>query len=140
MPLIGGGGAGNVAGGNPSGTSKGLNHLGNHAYAYSGPIATSGSAFEEHLNFSTGSTYLVGHFDFIGPTVEGDVADGQICIMQVQFNGETIINAKVSTNPEAMPANYNAHIVIPPYTHVIASCKSGGGGAFSEINIIGEIY
>jgi hypothetical protein len=140
MALVGGGGAGNTAGSNPTGTSKGLNHLGNHAYAYSGLVATSGSSFIEHLNFTTGSSYLVGHFDFIGATVESDPADGKASIMQVQFNGETVIDAKVQTNPEVMPANYNANVIIPPYTHVVASCRSGGSGANTEINIIGRVY
>ena len=38
MALIGGGGAGNVAGGNPSGTGTSLNYIGDHCYAYSGDV------------------------------------------------------------------------------------------------------
>lgn len=43
MALIGGGGAGNVAGSNPTGTGGGLNYLGNHVYLYSGVIGVNGN-------------------------------------------------------------------------------------------------
>ena len=36
MALRGGGGAGNVAGGNPSGIGTSLNYVGDHVYAFSG--------------------------------------------------------------------------------------------------------
>jgi hypothetical protein len=44
MALIGGGGAGNVAGGsNPSGVGTSLNYVGEHAYAYSGAVSVNGT-------------------------------------------------------------------------------------------------
>ena len=66
MALIGGGGAGNVAGGaNPSGTGTSLNYIGNHAYANSGVIQTETSA-APHLNFTTGGEYIVGELELQG--------------------------------------------------------------------------
>ena len=54
MPLIGGGGAGNVAGGaNPSGTGSGINYIGKHAYAYNSITAGTTDA-TIGLQFTTG--------------------------------------------------------------------------------------
>ena len=53
MPLVGGGGAGNVAGSsNPAGTGTGLNHVGNFAYAYSG-IRNIDNTITNLLEFNT---------------------------------------------------------------------------------------
>ena len=38
MALVGGGGAGNIAGSNPAGTGTSLNHIGDHVYANSGQL------------------------------------------------------------------------------------------------------
>ena len=51
MPLVGGGGAGNIAGGNPAGTGTSLNYIGNHAYAYSGNFSSTGTDDTTYLEF-----------------------------------------------------------------------------------------
>jgi len=62
MALIGGGGSGNVAGGNPSGTGTGLTYVGDHCYAYSGEITSGTSGDSTMLDFSTGAnSYIVGY-------------------------------------------------------------------------------
>jgi len=58
MALVGGGGAGNVAGSNPSGTSGSLNYIGDHAYAYSG-FADFTNSEVTFLEFTTGSEYSI---------------------------------------------------------------------------------
>ena len=64
MSLIGGGGsgaggAGNPVGGsNPAGTGSSINYIGNHVYAYSGPVAT-GNSLVTQLDFTTGNAYLI---------------------------------------------------------------------------------
>ena len=65
MALVGGGGAPNVAGSNPAGTSTSLNYVGKHAYAYSGDVSVSGS-LTTMLEFTTAEQYVVGHYQIHG--------------------------------------------------------------------------
>jgi len=141
MPLVGGGGAPNVSGGaNPAGTGSGISYIGNHAYAYSGAIATDDTTFATHLDFTTGSSYLMGQIDFMGPAKESDVADGALALFQVKFDDQTVMEPKVSSNPEAMPANYHASILIPPYTRVVVGCKAASGSQITTVSIVGRVY
>jgi hypothetical protein len=58
MALIGGGGAGNVAGGaNPAGVGTSLNYIGDHAYANSGFLIFVDSEITL-LEFETGNSYI----------------------------------------------------------------------------------
>ena len=60
MALLGGGGAGNVAGGgNPAGTSFNLNYLGDFCYAYSGIVEQNAGDVTTLLDFTTGSEIAV---------------------------------------------------------------------------------
>ena len=65
MALVGGGGAPNVAGSNPTGTGTGLNYIGDHAYAYSGEVDNNGSSATTALKFTTGNEYVLGQMHFI---------------------------------------------------------------------------
>ena len=65
MALVGGGGAPNVAGSNPTGTGTGLNYIGDHAYAYSGEVDNDGSSATTALKFTTGNEYVLGQMHFI---------------------------------------------------------------------------
>ena len=65
MALVGGGGVGNVAGSNPSGTGTSINYVGierRYAFAYSGLIT--GVAVQDTENtmfdFTIGSDFIVG--------------------------------------------------------------------------------
>ena len=49
MPLVGGGGASNTV--NPTGTSTGLNYIGDHAYAYSGIHSATAGGHTTMLEF-----------------------------------------------------------------------------------------
>ena len=60
MPLVGGGGAGNTAGGNPAGTGSGINYVGNHAYAYSGNVAVDNN-ITTLLQFNTQNNYVMAN-------------------------------------------------------------------------------
>jgi hypothetical protein len=68
MPLIGGGGAGNVAGGNPTGIGTSINYIGNHAYGYSGSIDVNNTE-TTLLEFSTGQQYMISkiQFNYVSP-------------------------------------------------------------------------
>ena len=59
MPLVGGGGAGNVAGGaNPSGTGSTLNYIGNHVYGISGIVGVNNSEVSLMEFTTSGDAYL----------------------------------------------------------------------------------
>jgi hypothetical protein len=79
-------GAGNPVGGsNPSGTGTGLNHVGNHAYAYSGLISFDNNE-TTMLDFSLGyNQYLVGKIQFF---YFGDTS--QDVEYSVKVNGELL--------------------------------------------------
>ena len=57
MALVGGGGAGNVAGSNPAGVGSNLNYVGNLVYAYSGDITLNANLPNPTtlLEFTTGA-------------------------------------------------------------------------------------
>ena len=58
MPLVGGGGAGNVAGGNPTGTGTSVNYIGDHCYGNSGFLGFTNAAEVTLLEFTTGNSYI----------------------------------------------------------------------------------
>jgi len=111
MPLVGGGGSPNTAGGNPAGTGTSLNYIGDHAYATSGEISVANSAVNL-CNFTTGSEYIVGTAMFSSGTQSSD--DYQYT---TKFNNEVVDRYHTSGGVTA-PDRVNREILIPPYTHV----------------------
>ena len=117
MARVGGGGAGNVAGGsNPAGTGTSLNYVGDHVYAYNNYNAQTTSI--SFLNFTTGSEYIVGEMA-LGPLVNlTDTTDGKRSTASIKLNGSIVGTMSIDAaaadqqTPAVMP------IVIPPYTHV----------------------
>ena len=96
MALVGGGGAGNVAGSNPSGTGT-LNFIGDHAYAYSGPItdSASGAANTTVLKFDVPfNTYIIAKINWIS-SLSGNSAR-YIDIIQ---NGQSIYDGRYDDLP-----------------------------------------
>jgi hypothetical protein len=96
MPLVGGGGAGNVAGSNPTGTGT-LNFIGDHAYAYSGAITdgASGAANTTVLKFDVPfNTYIVAKINWIS-SLSGNSAR-YINILQ---NSQSIYNGRYDDVP-----------------------------------------
>jgi len=69
MALVGGGGAGNVAGGNPAGVGTSISYIGNHVYGYSGSVAVNGSETTMLLFNVAGGQYIIAkiQFNYIEP-------------------------------------------------------------------------
>ena len=114
MALIGGGGAGNVAGGaNPGGIGNSIHYIGNHAYAYSGDIQskTTGGPDTLMLSFNTQNQYIIGVLSF---TEEAIAADN--IFFRVFMNSESVINVKYDSSPNYDNTEYR--ILIPPQTKV----------------------
>jgi hypothetical protein len=135
-------GAGNPVGGsNPSGISKGLNYVGNHAYAYSGQIQTSDSP-KTHLEFFTGPSYLIGTLDCLGAVKADDIGSGTIAVFLLTLNDEEISTIKVDSEVEDQPSNSTIRIFIPPYTKVkiTVDSLSSTAGFKTSCNITGRVY
>ena len=137
MPLVGGGGAGNTAGGNPSGTGTSLNYVGDHAYAYSGEIDNNGSSTSTALNFTTGGEYIVGQMHFIYFTESG-TADAAYTL---KLNSESVyaLTLNGNINDSNRP---DVEILIPPFSHVevLVQRISGSGTIALGATFTGRVY
>ena len=91
MPIVGGGGAGNVAGGaNPSGTSGTLVYVGNNIWgAWSGLVDPTNTT-EEALKFKSPNVPLV--MDMCWTVNFTDLTANRDILLQVKLNGELIMH------------------------------------------------
>jgi hypothetical protein len=139
MPLVGGGGAGNVSGGNPAGTGTGLNYIGKHAYAYSGSVAIPPNSLTTMLKFSTGNQYIVGSFQFTGSfsSLGNDSVRYQLLV-----NGEVIEDTEYTPANDAQYADAPTPILLPSYSsiEIKATHNQGGNNIDFQAMIIGEVY
>jgi hypothetical protein len=138
MALIGGGGAGNVSGGNPSGTSGGLNYIGNHVYGNSGGIGADNSN-KTLMEFTTaGDHYIVAQISLGSEAGSGD--DFRYSIL---FNGETIMDVYAQATVQDFPDfGRPIKIVIPSQTKV--EIKADNIGSANErityVTLTGRVY
>jgi hypothetical protein len=136
MALVGGGGAPNVSGGNPSGTGTSLNYIGNHAYAYSGVI-TATNVVSTLLDFTIGGHYIKGIVQFYQPPNQGTDNMG----FEVFVNDEKIYGLEFLQGAEA--GRYNEmQIMIAPFDHIQVKVNnfSGTSGREVGVNIVGRVY
>ena len=121
MPLVGGGGAPNVAGSNPAGTGSSLNYIGNHAYANSGSFLDTQSQ-QTMLKFTIGNEYIRGKFTFFGSTdvdqAAADISAGNINNFQVLYDDQVVAVVKTETGQEDMPTMLEYTTIIPSHTKV----------------------
>ena len=141
MALVGGGGAGNVAGSNPAGTGTGLNFIrtdeGTFAFANSGAIGASTTS-SIVLQFNMGSNTLVGHINFNQQCQYANQASG-VYSAQVSYNDEVIALKLVEATDFYDPS---LNIVIPPYTDVKIEVKSADDTSTEKITVVltGRVY
>ena len=139
MPLVGGGGAGNTAGSNPSGTGSSVNYVrteeGNFAYGYSGTITANGSDTTA-LEFTTGNETIVGK---CYPTCNSDDLSTAFMGFQVKFNSEIIIIYKEKRDLGAQ-LEIPLDIVIPPFTHVEVIFPNNSTAADLTAVLTGRVY
>ena len=134
MPLVGGGGAPNVAGSNPAGIGTSINYIGNHAYAYSGVIASSGTA-TAYLQFTTGNGYIVAE---IQPVYVGQGTNNIQYI--VKLDGQIINSTEVTSSRDYTPFD-TMKIIIPAYTKVeVLVDNVSGGTEDAAVVLTGEVY
>ena len=136
MALVGGGGAGNTAGSNPSGTGAGLNFVGSHAYAYSGEITSAGggSADTTYLDFTMpNNTYAEGwlYLSTFG-------AGSGERFFTVSIDDQIVINIKQDGNPDFLN-NFPIPLLFPNDAHVEVKAGTSGGEIFA-ITFRGRAY
>jgi len=126
---------------NTSSVGLNLNVIGNHAYAFSGAVQINTSNVT-HLDFTTGSTYLVGTLFFSGGLKMADITGGTTNGAQISFNDEVIGILKNDTETEDQPTDNTMPIIIPPYTNVKVEVITTGttAGYLTSVLITGRIY
>ena len=143
MALIGGGGAGNIAGGaNPTGTSSGLTHIGNHVYAYSGMIAANTNA-QTCLNFNTGNEYSLVKVTLTGITENlSNLGNGSNSVYTIKINSEDVLFVKIGTDQEDSPTLEVIPLLLEPFSKVEISVVSGATSADlkGSVSIVGRVY
>ena len=136
MALIGGGGVGNVSGGNPSGTGGSLNYIGEHVYGYSGIISIT-NVEQSLMEFTTsGSAYIVAKVQFSYANAAGDdylykiYLDNQIIQSYVNAAGTTQYGDDV------------LNILIPPESKVKFTAANITDSSDQQqcVSIVGRIY
>ena len=140
MPLVGGGGAGNTAGSNPSGIGSGLNYVGNLCYAYSGPFADSQTP-QTVLNFTTGGELIKGILQFNAFVDEADPSAGSRGTCTIEMDGQVIAILKADGLEDDTPNVATQQLVIPPFTSMTAKIDSSGTTATHKATVLftGEI-
>ena len=137
MPLVGGGGAGNIAGGaNPAGTGSGLNYIGNHCYAYSGSITPGGasSADTTALLFTTGNSYAMVEINWTNMSTSATID----AFFQMTMDSQIIFNAR-ATNDEIATSQSPIKVLLPPYTTVEIKVGDAAANAMTVI-LAGRVY
>ncbi len=135
MPLIGGGGAGNTAGSNPTGTSTNLNYVGKHAFGYSGTVSVSGS-LTTMLEFVTTNQYIVGTYQIHGTFAQ--IGASQIRI-NVIINGESITDTYWDSAQDNLNPLEN-NILLPPYSTIkVELAQASGADKDMQLTLMGEV-
>ena len=139
MPLVGGGGAPNVAGGNPTGTGSGLNYVGDYAYAMSGQISADDNE-TTLLKFSTQSGFIVANVQF---NSMNELA--QECEYRIYINNEVIQNFLAGNNAPDYRGkpNNSIEILIPSFSSVKMTAKNNDDSsalANQVVTVVGRVY
>jgi len=136
MALIGGGGAGNTAGSNPTGTSGSLNYVGDHAYLYTGFIGVT-NIKATLASFTTGALYVVGSFQ---PQYDTNTATDNYGF-EVLLNGEKISSTQITSATDYSPYQ-EIELLIPPYSKIEITAQNKTDSSSNDVGaiIIGRIY
>ena len=143
MPLVGGGGAGNFAGGNPSGVGSSLNYLKTPqkvlVFGYSGSVGVTNAGTSIMLKFTTGSESLL--VDITGYSTHA-AAHGDDIQFVVSIDSSAvagwIIESSNSPNSPILPTPF----VIAPYTTVEITAENLSGSTSRDVSLVlaGEAY
>ena len=140
MAIVGGGGAGNIAGSNPAGTGTSLNYIGIHVYAYSGVVASTGSqsaATDTTLAFTTGAEYITCVMAW-GNNQTSGTADNFI---QINMDDQAIYQVRFKEGADSNESNpKNLYLLIPPFTKFEALVGTSGDPSNWTVTLRGRVY
>lgn len=121
------------------GTGKGLNYVGDHAYAYSGVYAVPANDLTTLLKFNTGKSYVVAKWSLSG--VFSSVGNG-ITHFVLEINGQEVINTKYSGAYDHGYADYPEPIILPPHSLIETKMTHDQGGVTIDMSntITGKVY
>jgi hypothetical protein len=140
MALVGGGGAGNVAGSNPAGTGTSLHYISNgkvtHAYAYSGVLQVDNNA-TTLLEFSTGNQYIVATWQIF--MAETNAADNYR--YDCYIDDQIIATLQTTSATEYTPYE-EVELILPPFATVKITGRNSTDTSNNGIgsNITGRVY
>jgi len=136
MPLIGGGGAGNTAGSNPTGTSSNLNYIGEHAYAYSGDVSV-GASLVTLLEFSTAEQYIVGSYQIHG--LFAQIGNNQVAL-ELTINGQSVVHSFWTSASDNLNPLEN-DIILPPFSSIrFQLSQAEGSDRTMQLTFQGRVY
>jgi len=135
MAIIGG--AGNPVGGSFTGPAEALEIIGDHAYAYSGQIASDAANFVTLLSFKTGNYYSV-----VGWSADYDSNSGDNAVIRASFNEKTIMAYWVNGGVTSPSDRDEIQLIIPPYTIVKIEAKNASNNEtiYFYGRLTGRIY
>jgi TPP-dependent indolepyruvate ferredoxin oxidoreductase alpha subunit len=141
MALTGGGGAGNVAGSNPSGTSSNINHVGEFAYAHSGLVDVDNN-ITNLLDFTSGNEILVVTIQNFYAGVSTGSQPNPNAQFQTKFNGEVVTSYVTFDSATDNAVKNELHMIIPPFTRVTLTGVNAETSATIQLLAIisGRVY
>jgi len=115
MALIGGGGSGNVAGGNPSGTGGSLNYIGDHVYANSGSVSVPTAETSLIDTTTGGNSYILADIQLSSIDKVSDDFD-----LKIKINGEVVYGLQIdNTGYQAFLYGMSPiQLILPPQTRI----------------------
>jgi len=127
------GGGNPVGGSNPTGIGSILNYVGNHVYAYSGPVDVPTSE-TTLIDFVTGNNYIVAKFQpaFISNTSDDTQFD-------VKINGELITRIHITSATATTPYE-EIELIIGANTRVEITCTSANTTRTCAAMLTGRVY
>jgi len=135
MALIGGGGAGNVAGGNPSGTGTSLNYVGDFAYLHTGIVDATDT--ETILaDFTTGTNMIDASIQFhYAAAATDDFA------YRIKINSEEVVKYFVGGGTVDTFIN-DVILILAPYSSVQITAEnvSSSSGVGQCATLRGRVY
>jgi hypothetical protein len=137
MALIGGGGAGNVAGGaNPSGTGSILNYIGDHVYLYSGIVGVASSETTIVTCDVAANQYIEAKLQIFL-----SVATNEDFTYKIKINNEVVMQYTLQqTSTELYTSDKPLYLILAPYTKLTITGQGSGSTRDHTASITGRVY
>ena len=138
MPLIGGGGAGNTSGSNPTGTGGNLNYIGTHTYLYSGVVNVNNIETTLIECDSGSNQYIIAKLQIFHGT-----ASNEDFTYKIKLNSEIILQYtgnQASTEPYL--SDEPIILLIPPDSRVTVTGQNDSSSSDRNhtATLTGEVY